>query len=135
MAKPLKFQLRTFRGYKISVRPDQSPPVSVFDPRYLRDPAIFRADTIEKAETWIVAYRNGINWAIDEKAVAFEVTEAEYAAAKADESQDAWQVVRCCNGWPSVAGMVKKWLVKYRAKNSADLSTDAKLDALAAQRG
>lgn len=62
----------------------------------------------------------------------FEVTEAEYAAAKADESQDAWQVVRCCNGWPSVAGMVKKWLVKYRPKNSADLSTDAKLAALRA---
>lgn len=68
MAKPLKFQLRTFRGYKIAVRPDQSPPVSVFHPRYARDPAIHRTDTIEKAETWIVGYRNGINWAIDEKA-------------------------------------------------------------------
>lgn len=82
MTKPLKFQLRTFRGYKIAVRPDQSPPVSVFHPRYARDPAIYRTNTIEKAETWIVAYRNGINWASAEKSVD-RSTDAKLAALRA----------------------------------------------------
>lgn len=60
----------------------------------------------------------------------FEVTEAEYLAAKADDGQEAWQVVRYCSGWPFVGDMAKEWLTKYRA--AADLSIDAKFDALRA---
>ena len=70
---------------------------------------------------------------------AFEVTEAEYNAAKsARGSEDcaaAWQVLRYCYGWSfhgdsGRAEKVKAWLTKYRA--AADISTDAKFDALRA---
>lgn len=60
----------------------------------------------------------------------WNVTEAEYNAAKSDDGQEAWQVVRYCSGWAFVGDMVKDWLTQHRA--AADLSIDAKFDALRA---
>jgi hypothetical protein len=57
----------TYHGYKLTVRTDQTPPVAVFDPRVPRDPAIYKTTSLDEAMRWVDAYRDGLQWAIDER--------------------------------------------------------------------
>lgn len=57
-----------YNGYKLTVRKDQTPPVAVFDPRFPRDPALYRATSLDDAMRWVDAYRKGEQWAVEAKA-------------------------------------------------------------------
>jgi hypothetical protein len=62
--------LLTYKAYKLVSRaaPDgMSAQVEVFDPRYKRDPAIYRTTSLDLAMKWVDAYREGQQWAIKTK--------------------------------------------------------------------
>lgn len=52
--------METYKGYKITNRTTGA---AVFDPRWPRDPAIYRTGTVADARKWIDAYREGRYWA------------------------------------------------------------------------
>lgn len=52
--------MHTYNGYKITVTVEG---VRVFDPRWPREPALYKTDSLETAMTWVDAYRKGENWA------------------------------------------------------------------------
>lgn len=59
-----------YHGYLIIVSVDQTPPVSVFDPRFLpSDPALYKATSLDLAMKWIDAYRAGAQWAVEARLV------------------------------------------------------------------
>lgn len=60
-------QMFTYNGFKITSRmSDQGTgDVAVFDPRFKRNPAIFRTTSLDKATQWVDAYRDGAQWAVD----------------------------------------------------------------------
>ena len=45
--------LHTYKGYKITVRESQSPPVAVFDPIFPKAPALFKAKSLDLAMQWV----------------------------------------------------------------------------------
>lgn len=56
-------EMHTYKGYKVTVRECQQPPVSVFDTRWPRDPAVYRAVSLDDAKRWVDAYIKGEVWA------------------------------------------------------------------------
>jgi hypothetical protein len=64
MTKPAMYD---HEGYKITVRPAPdglSGQVDVFDPRFPRDPSLYRTTSLDLAMKWIDAYREGVAWAV-----------------------------------------------------------------------
>jgi hypothetical protein len=59
--------MRTYRGYKLTARESQTPPVAVFDTRYPRDPALCKTYSLHAAEEWVDAYIKGEAWAVETK--------------------------------------------------------------------
>jgi hypothetical protein len=56
-----------YNGYVVTVRaaPDGlSGQVDVFDPRFPRDPSLYRTTSLDLATRWIDAYRDGQQWAV-----------------------------------------------------------------------
>jgi hypothetical protein len=56
-----------YNGYKITVRPAPdglSGQIDVFDPRFPRDPSLYRTTSLDLAMKWIDAYRDGQQWAV-----------------------------------------------------------------------
>lgn len=58
-------QLHAYKGYKLTVREGQTPPVAVFDSRFPRAPVLYKAGSLDKAERWVDAYIRGAAWAND----------------------------------------------------------------------
>jgi hypothetical protein len=78
-------KLITYKHYKITVRTDG---VAVFDPRFPRAPALFRAATLDEAKRWVTGYRDGAMWAVDAKLSQAQPS-AEYApGARCSELDD-----------------------------------------------
>ena len=44
-----------YKGYKLTVRDNQTPPVGVFDIRYPRDPALYKTTSLDEAMRWVDA--------------------------------------------------------------------------------
>lgn len=66
----LKLGLHTYNGYKITTRMvAMVPEAAVFDPRYPRDPGLYKTTSLDKAMRWIDGYRNGEIWATMEREV------------------------------------------------------------------
>jgi hypothetical protein len=59
-----KTALVTYKHFKITMRGGEALPAGVFDPRYPRNPALYRASTLEAAKRWVDAYRDGVTWAV-----------------------------------------------------------------------
>lgn len=57
-------EMYDYKGYKLLVQ-GRTPPVSVFDPRFPRDPAIYRTISLDLAMRWVDGYRNGEIWALN----------------------------------------------------------------------
>lgn len=57
--------LHTYKGYKISVRESQTPPVAVFHPLYPKAPALYKATSLDQGMRWVDAYIKGEAWAND----------------------------------------------------------------------
>lgn len=52
-------------GYTITVRETAAKPVAVYDPRYKREPALYRTTSLDLAIRFIDAYRDGQIWATE----------------------------------------------------------------------
>jgi hypothetical protein len=65
--RPQKNGLHTYKGYKLTVVESRESPVSVYDPRYPRDPAVYNCKTVKEAEQWVDSYRRGAVWAEQSK--------------------------------------------------------------------
>lgn len=63
-------EMHTYKGYKLTVRESQQPAVAVFDTRWPRHIALYRADSLVEAKRWVDAYIKGAQWAVDAKATA-----------------------------------------------------------------
>lgn len=60
----LPLMLLSYKGYKIATRMrDDVPEAAVFDPRFPRDPALYKTTSVDLAARWIDAYRDGAVWA------------------------------------------------------------------------
>jgi len=60
-------EMHTYKGYKLTVRESQQPPVAVFDTRWPRDAALYRTDSLDSAKRWVDAYTKGSQWAVAAK--------------------------------------------------------------------
>jgi hypothetical protein len=62
-----------YKRYKLTVRPAPdglSGQVDVFDPRFPRDPSLYRTTSLDLAMKWVDAYRDGQQWAMSARRVA-----------------------------------------------------------------
>ena len=60
----LPLSLLTYKGFKVTTRMrDGVPSVEVFDPRFKRDPALYKTTSLDLAMRWVDAYRDGAVWA------------------------------------------------------------------------
>lgn len=65
-------EMHSYKGYKLTVRESQQPPVAVFDTRWPRHVALYRADSLVEAKRWVDAYERGSQWAVEAKLSAKE---------------------------------------------------------------
>jgi len=70
----MKPHLLTYQFYKIAM---MGSGVAVFDPRFPRDDALFKTDSVDKAKAWIRDYRAGFQWAVDAALTCADLTLAD----------------------------------------------------------
>lgn len=62
--------LLTYNGFKLTSRlldDGFTGEVKVFDPRFKRDPALYKTTSLNLAMKWVDAYQKGEQWALEAK--------------------------------------------------------------------